>query len=117
MTHFLRNVDAGDSRESSPTGYAVHFQNVQSSVGSVNQIDTGEPVLATQTTAAGGAYDFTGLVAGSYLIDDAVQFERLGYFCPDAQDDAADARVFNRIVTLRDSWAKLEKQALQDQAE
>ena len=45
-------------------------------------------------------------------VDDAVQFERLGYFCPDAQDDASDARVFNRIVTLRDSWAKLEKQAL-----
>ncbi|MDJ0749917.1 MAG: glutamine--tRNA ligase/YqeY domain fusion protein [Woeseiaceae bacterium] len=44
--------------------------------------------------------------------NEAVQFERLGYFCPDSQDDAADARVFNRIVTLRDSWAKLEKQAL-----
>ncbi len=45
-------------------------------------------------------------------VDEAVQFERLGYFCPDFRDDAADARVFNRIVTLRDSWAKLEKQAL-----
>ena len=45
-----------------------------------------------------------------------VQFERLGYFCVDSVDDAADARVFNRIVTLRDSWAKLEKQAMQQQA-
>ena len=44
--------------------------------------------------------------------DDAVQFERLGYFCVDAQDSTQDAPVFNRIVTLRDSWAKLEKQAL-----
>lgn len=44
---------------------------------------------------------------------DAVQFERLGYFCPDIVDDASDARVFNRIVTLRDSWAKLERQAMQ----
>ncbi len=26
-----------------------------------------------------------------------------------------DARVFNRIVTLRDSWAKIEKQAMQQQ--
>jgi len=43
---------------------------------------------------------------------DAVQFERLGYFCPDAVDHSADKPVFNRIVTLRDSWAKLEKQAL-----
>jgi len=44
---------------------------------------------------------------------EAVQFERLGYFTPDARDDAADARVFNRIVTLRDSWAKIEQQAMQ----
>jgi glutaminyl-tRNA synthetase len=44
---------------------------------------------------------------------EAVQFERLGYFCKDARDDA---HVFNRIVTLRDSWAKLEKQALQAQS-
>ncbi|MEM9208598.1 MAG: glutamine--tRNA ligase/YqeY domain fusion protein [Pseudomonadota bacterium] len=41
------------------------------------------------------------------------QFERTGYFTPDALDDSAARRVFNRIVTLRDSWAKLEKQALQ----
>jgi len=44
--------------------------------------------------------------------DEAVQFERLGYFRVDAQDSTPDAPVFNRIVTLRDSWAKLEKQAL-----
>jgi glutaminyl-tRNA synthetase len=43
---------------------------------------------------------------------EAVQFERLGYFCPDAIDHAPDKPVFNRVVTLRDSWAKLEKQAL-----
>ena len=41
-----------------------------------------------------------------------VQFERLGYFSPDSVDHAVDRPVFNRIVTLRDSWAKLEKQAL-----
>ena len=46
----------------------------------------------------------------------AVQFERLGYFCPDSKDDAPGARVFNRIVTLRDSWAKLEKQAMAAEA-
>ncbi len=43
----------------------------------------------------------------------AVQFERLGYFCTDSVDNSADAPVFNRIVTLRDSWAKIEKQAMQ----
>ncbi|ANO50774.1 glutamine--tRNA ligase/YqeY domain fusion protein [Woeseia oceani] len=43
------------------------------------------------------------------------QFERLGYFCPDSVDHSATAPVFNRIVTLRDGWAKLEKQALAGQ--
>jgi len=40
------------------------------------------------------------------------QFERQGYFCTDIVDSAEDRPVFNRIVTLRDSWAKLEKAAL-----
>ena len=43
---------------------------------------------------------------------DAVQFERLGYFTADP-DSNAESPVFNRIVTLRDSWAKVEKQAMQ----
>ena len=34
------------------------------------------------------------------------QFERLGYFCADAEDHAAEHPVFNRIVTLKDTWAK-----------
>ncbi len=37
---------------------------------------------------------------------DRFQFERLGYFCVDP-DSAAGAPVFNRIVTLRDSWLKI----------
>ena len=48
-------------------------------------------------------------------VGEAVQFERLGYFSPDVVDDSASSRVFNRIVTLRDSWAKIEKQAMQGQ--
>ena len=45
--------------------------------------------------------------------DRAWQFERLGYFRPDPEDHRDGQAVFNRIVTLRDSWAKIEKQALQ----
>jgi glutaminyl-tRNA synthetase len=37
------------------------------------------------------------------------QFERLGYFCMDAKDSTAPHPVFNRTVTLRDTWAKIEK--------
>ena len=42
----------------------------------------------------------------------AVQFERLGYFCTDSTEHSPDAPVINRIVTLRDSWAKIERQAM-----
>ncbi|MEZ4566954.1 MAG: hypothetical protein R2860_08290 [Desulfobacterales bacterium] len=38
------------------------------------------------------------------------QFERLGYFCADIKDFTPDHPVFNRIVTLRDMWAKIKKQ-------
>ena len=36
------------------------------------------------------------------------QFERQGYFCVDT-DSASDRLVFNRTVTLRDTWAKVQK--------
>ncbi len=37
------------------------------------------------------------------------QFERLGYFYSDPKDSKPGAPVFNRTVTLRDTWGKLEK--------
>jgi glutaminyl-tRNA synthetase len=37
------------------------------------------------------------------------QFERLGYFYVDPVDSKDGALVFNRTVTLRDTWAKIEK--------
>ncbi len=37
------------------------------------------------------------------------QFLRQGYFCVDAKDSSAEHVVFNRTVTLRDSWAKIER--------
>ena len=40
------------------------------------------------------------------------QFERLGYFCVDA-DSAPGKPVFNRTVTLKDAWAKIEKRGKQ----
>lgn len=41
---------------------------------------------------------------------DRFQFLRMGYFCADAKDFKPDAPVFNRAVTLRDTWAKIAKQ-------
>ena len=45
---------------------------------------------------------------------DRFQFERLGYFMADPKDSAPGRPVFNRIVTLRDTWAKI-MQAMQQQ--
>ena len=39
------------------------------------------------------------------------QFERLGYFFADPKDSAPGAPVFNRTVTLKDTWAKIEQKA------
>jgi len=48
-------------------------------------------------------------------IGETVQFERLGYFCRDA-DSTPGAPVFNRTLTLRDTWAKLQAQGRADTA-
>ena len=43
-------------------------------------------------------------------VGEAIQFERLGYFCKDP--DSKENLIFNRTVPLRDSWAKIDKQRL-----
>jgi glutaminyl-tRNA synthetase len=40
-------------------------------------------------------------------VGETVQFERLGYFCPDP-DSAPGALVLNRTLTLKDTWAKVQ---------
>jgi glutaminyl-tRNA synthetase len=37
------------------------------------------------------------------------QFERLGYFCADPEDSRPGVPVFNRTVTLKDAWARIER--------
>jgi glutaminyl-tRNA synthetase len=54
------------------------------------------------------AYVEPGLASSKPL--DSFQFERLGYFCTD-YDSKPGKLVFNRISTLKDSWAKIEKAA------
>ncbi|MBT8308302.1 MAG: glutamine--tRNA ligase/YqeY domain fusion protein [Maribacter sp.] len=43
-------------------------------------------------------------------IEDRVQFQRLGYFCVDP-DSTSEKLVFNRTVTLRDTWAKIQQKS------
>jgi glutaminyl-tRNA synthetase len=45
-------------------------------------------------------------------VGETVQFERLGYFCPDS-DSAPGRPVFNRTLTLKDTWAKVQAQGRQ----
>ena len=45
-------------------------------------------------------------------VGETVQFERLGYFTPDP-DSTPDQPVFNRTLTLKDTWAKLQAQGRQ----
>ncbi len=47
--------------------------------------------------------------AAEARIGDFLQFERQGYFCMDSEDSSPAAPVFNRTVTLRDTWAKIKK--------
>jgi glutaminyl-tRNA synthetase len=42
------------------------------------------------------------------------QFERLGYFCVDSVDSRPNALVFNRAVTLKDQWTKIEQKMQSD---
>ena len=42
------------------------------------------------------------------------QFERQGYFCIDQTDSSDENMIFNRTVSLRDSWAKMYKTQTSD---
>jgi len=44
---------------------------------------------------------------------DRMQFERLGYFCVD-EDSRPGALVFNRTVSLRDTWARIQQNSMAD---
>ena len=59
---------------------------------------------ASETIARGAILEPS--LAGA-PVDETVQFERLGYFTPDP-DSRPGALVFNRTLTLKDTWAKVQ---------
>ncbi|MEJ2383341.1 MAG: glutamine--tRNA ligase/YqeY domain fusion protein [Xanthomonadales bacterium] len=65
-----------------------------------HSMDVSTQVVVEPGVAEGGPGDF-------------YQFERTGYFCHDAVDSKPGRPVLNRIVTLRDSWARIEKELAQ----
>ncbi len=73
--------------------------------GDTDFLDPAQPALARRRDAREAR-----AVSGLGRAGARFQFERLGYFCVDP-DSKPGAPVFNRTVTLKDSWAKAEKQA------
>jgi len=53
-------------------------------------------------------------MAASLSVGETVQFERLGYFCPDP-DSTPGHPVFNRTLTLKDSWVRLQAKGQQNE--
>ena len=60
------------------------------------------PQSVTEVADARGEPMLAQAPAGSRF-----QFERLGYFFADPKDSKPGAPVFNRVVTLKDTWAKV----------
>jgi glutaminyl-tRNA synthetase len=72
--------------------------------GDVDEVETVLNPKSLQTSTGYLEPSLAGSTPGSKY-----QFERLGYFCVDAKDSSAERLVFNRTVTLRDTWAKIAK--------
>ena len=68
-----------------------------------HSLDLIDNAVVEASVADGSAHDF-------------YQFERTGYFCHDSVDSKPGRPVLNRIVTLRDSWARIESELAQKQA-
>jgi glutaminyl-tRNA synthetase len=57
---------------------------------------------------------FVAPVAAGVPVGDTVQFERLGYFCPDP-DTKPGQLVFNRTLTLKDTWVRIQATGRENQ--
>jgi len=77
--------------------------NVESP-GANKEVDFRDEINPESMKVLASCYAEPGLTLAS--VGEAYQFERLGYFCVDSRDSRPEALVFNRTVTLRDSWAK-----------
>jgi glutaminyl-tRNA synthetase len=114
----------GDSPDGRKVKGTIHWVSAAQSVpADVRLYETLVSVEDPMDTSEGGHFtDYLNphsleLVRGARLepaLADAppgtrVQFERLGYFCADT-DSRPDAPLWNRAVTLRDTWAKVSRE-------
>jgi glutaminyl-tRNA synthetase len=112
-----RTGDTPDGRKVKSTIHWVSAQHsVEAEIRNYNQLFTAEQPDVGEDIEGILNRDSLEVLAGCRLEPsladsqpgDKFQFERNGYFCADP-DGAKGAPVFNRTVTLRDTWAKIEK--------
>ncbi|MEM7169106.1 MAG: glutamine--tRNA ligase/YqeY domain fusion protein [Pseudomonadota bacterium] len=110
-----RGGNAPDGRKVKAT---MHW--VSADAGLASEVRLYNPLFTSPNPGADGDFlddiDLASLevVKGAVLepslvqvpVGQSVQFERLGYFCPDP-DGTPEAPVFNRTVGLRDTWTKI----------
>jgi glutaminyl-tRNA synthetase len=101
----LHWVSAADSLAAEVRLYDRLFVKANPLAGTGDFSDHLNPQSLETLTGARVEPSLAGAAAPSFC-----QFERQGYFCVDSRDSSNETLVFNRTVTLRDSWAKIEKQ-------
>lgn len=84
------------------------FTQAQPDAGGSDFLDSLNPDSVRTITAfvESSAIEFADAAGREGSEQLAMQFERHGYFAPDSLDHKPGAPVFNRTVTLKDSWAK-----------
>jgi glutaminyl-tRNA synthetase len=113
---------SGSSQEQRKVKATIHW--VSASHAAKAEVRLYNPLLLTDLAKVPPDHDWTTYlnpnsleqITGS-LVEPSVrqtvpgtryQFERLGYFCADS-DSTSERLIFNRTVSLKDAWAKIEK--------
>ena len=99
-------VSAQHSREAEVRIYDRLFQSADPGEGGRDPLDDLNPDSLTRVPGCRIEPSLADAAPGSRF-----QFERLGYFCVDP-DSRPGAPVFNRTVTLKDTWAKIANKQL-----
>jgi glutaminyl-tRNA synthetase len=94
-------VSAAHAREAEVRIYERLFQSADPGEGGRDPLDDLNPASFARVTGVRIEPSLADAAPGSRY-----QFERLGYFCADP-DSRPGAPVFNRTVTLKDTWAKI----------
>ena len=115
--HFLPNTIGQSAPEGVQCRTAIHWVSCQEAVSAEVRLYDRLFTEEVPDSAEGGYLaclnpDSLSVVANAQVepslaamtAGERCQFERIGYFCADAEDHTLEKPVFNRISTLRDSW-------------